>query len=130
MTTREAALLTPESLATIQAALSAAGVDGWLLYDFRGCNPVARSMIGLEGMQSRRVFAWVPATGKPIAISHAIEQLAWAQITPLPLARMPSAKSAKSWAPLVLTWLLKPAEHLANCLLPSVLQSAAESFCR
>lgn len=79
MTTREAALLTPESLATIQAALSAAGVDGWLLYDFRGCNPVARSMIGLEGMQSRRVFAWVPATGKPIAISHAIEQLAWAQ---------------------------------------------------
>ena len=82
MSTREAPLLTPASVASIQAALATAGVDGWLLYDFRGCNPVARSMIGLEGMQSRRVFAWIPARGTPIAISHAIEQLAWAQWPP------------------------------------------------
>lgn len=79
MITREAPLLTPASVASIQAALATAGVDGWLLYDFRGCNPIARSMIGLEGMQSRRVFAWIPTRGTPIAISHAIEQLAWAQ---------------------------------------------------
>lgn len=70
-------MLTPTTLPLIQQALAEAGVDGWLLYDFRGCNPIARSMLQLEGMQSRRVFAWVPREGTPVAISHAIEQAAW-----------------------------------------------------
>lgn len=76
---REQPLLTPETLPAIQAALAAAGVDGWLLYDFRGLNPIARAMVGLEGMGSRRIFAWVPTKGAPVGLSHAIEQLGWAQ---------------------------------------------------
>lgn len=78
MTAREEALLTPSTLPAIQAALKAAGVDGWLLYDFRGLNPIARAMVGLEGMGSRRIFAWVPTEGTPVGLSHAIEQLGWA----------------------------------------------------
>ena len=31
----------PVDVAAIQAALVADGVDGWLLYDFRGLNPIA-----------------------------------------------------------------------------------------
>ena len=76
---REPALLTAATLPAIQEALAAAGVDGWLLYDFRGLNPIARAMVGLEGMGSRRIFAWVPTTGTPVGLSHAIEQLDWAQ---------------------------------------------------
>ena len=79
MTDREDALLTPATLPAIQAALAAAGVDGWLLYDFRGLNPIARAMVGLEGMGSRRIFAWVPVQGTPVGLSHAIEQLGWAR---------------------------------------------------
>lgn len=79
MSTREAPLLTPETLPQIQAALAAANLDGWLLYDFRGLNPIARSMVGLEGMGSRRIFAWVPTQGTPVGLSHAIEQLGWAR---------------------------------------------------
>ena len=79
MSEREDALLTPATLPAIQAALAAAGVDGWLLYDFRGLNPIARAMVGLEGMGSRRIFAWVPAQGTPVGLSHAIEQLGWAR---------------------------------------------------
>ena len=79
MTAHEPALLSPASLAAIQAALASAGVDGWLLYDFRGTNPIARAMVGLEGMGSRRIFAWVPTRGTPVGISHAIEQLGWAK---------------------------------------------------
>ena len=75
MSEREDALLTPATLPAIQAALAAAGVDGWLLYDFRGLNPIARAMVGLEGMGSRRIFAWVPVQGTPVGLSHAIEQL-------------------------------------------------------
>jgi Xaa-Pro aminopeptidase len=69
--------LTPETLPAIQQALSDAGVDGWLLYDFRATNPVAGQMLGLEGMVSRRVFCLVPRTGAPVAITHAIEQGPW-----------------------------------------------------
>ena len=72
-------MLTPGLLAAVQAALADAGVDGWLLYEFRGTNPVAHAMLRLEGMVSRRVFAWVPCSGPPVAITHAIEQSAWSR---------------------------------------------------
>ena len=52
-------------------------VDGWLLFDFHGLNPVATGMLGMEGLLSRRIFAMVPREGTPIAISHAIEQGPW-----------------------------------------------------
>lgn len=71
-------MLTPASLANVQGALTEAGADGWLLYDFRGNNPIAHAMLRLEGMVSRRVFAWIPRAGTPVAITHAIEQGPWA----------------------------------------------------
>jgi len=69
--------LTPTTLPDVQAVLASVGVDGWLLYDFRGTNPVASAMLGLEGMVSRRVFVLVPRNGVPTAITHAIEQGPW-----------------------------------------------------
>ncbi|HVT40901.1 MAG TPA: M24 family metallopeptidase [Gemmatimonadaceae bacterium] len=71
-------MLTRLSLAEVQGALAEAGVDGWLLYDFRGSNPIAHTMLRLEGLVSRRVFAWVPRSGTPVAITHAIEEGPWA----------------------------------------------------
>lgn len=65
--------LSPATLPALQAALVAAGLDGWLLYDFRGCNSIAAGLIGVEGMATRRLFAFVPAHGTPVAVQHAIE---------------------------------------------------------
>ena len=70
-------MLTPESLPQMQSALADAGVDGWLLFDFRGINPVASGMLGVQGMLTRRIFGWVPRAGVPVAITHNIEQGAW-----------------------------------------------------
>ena len=70
-------MLTPETLPRIQAALAEAGLDGWLLYDFRGVNPVAAGISQLKGLQTRRIYAYVPARGVPTAITHAIEQGPW-----------------------------------------------------
>ena len=70
-------MLNPQSLAAVQAAIRAQKLDGWLLFDFHGLNPVAIGMLGLEGMLTRRIFALIPAEGKPIAITHAIEQAPW-----------------------------------------------------
>jgi len=59
----------------IQKALAASGIDGWLLYDFRGSNPIARSVIGFDESQigTRRWFYLIPAQGEPVAILHVIE---------------------------------------------------------
>ena len=70
-------MLTPATLPALQAAIADSGLDGWLLFDFQRCNPIAAGLIDLEGMVTRRVFAWVPREGKPVAVTHAIEQLAW-----------------------------------------------------
>ncbi len=75
-------MLTPELLPRVQRALADLQLDGWLLYDFRGCNPIAQSMLGLEGLQTRRIFGWIPRQGVPVAIVHRIE--------PGPLRRWPN----------------------------------------
>ena len=72
-------MLDDRSLARVQRALADAGLDGWLIYDFRGLNPVAKTMLGIEGMATRRIFGFIPATGTPTAITHAIEQGPWRQ---------------------------------------------------
>jgi len=45
-------------IAGIQKALADERIDGWLLYDFRGTNPIARSVIGFDESQigTRRWF--------------------------------------------------------------------------
>ena len=70
-------MLTPESLPALQRALVEAQLDGWLLYDFQGNNPIASGLLALEGMVSRRVFVFVPRDGLPQALGHAIEAGPW-----------------------------------------------------
>jgi Xaa-Pro dipeptidase len=70
-------VLQAESLAPLQSALDREGLDGWLLYDFHGLNPVAVGMLELPGMTTRRFFVWIPRKGSPVAITHAIEQGPW-----------------------------------------------------
>lgn len=66
----------PFDVSAVQSALRADRLDGWLLYDFRGTNPVARKLAGLEDgghMTTRRWFYLVPAHGTPKALVHKIE---------------------------------------------------------
>ena len=61
----------------IAGALRAEGLDGWLLYDFRGSNPIAADLTGagLQGghLATRRWFYLIPAEGTPRGLVHAIE---------------------------------------------------------
>ncbi len=62
----------------IQQALHDFGFDGWLLYDFRGSNPLARRVLDFaEGsMGSRRCLYFIPKSGTPQKIVHRIEDSA------------------------------------------------------
>src|SRR5438067_1971055 len=56
----------------IQAAVRELGFDGWLLYDFRGMNVLARRVLGIapESILSRRWFYYIPAKGEPHKLDH------------------------------------------------------------
>jgi Xaa-Pro aminopeptidase len=62
-------------LASVQKAIQNLGLDGWLLYDFRGLNLLARRVVDLptDSMLSRRWFYFVPAKGEPRKLVHRIE---------------------------------------------------------
>ena len=72
----------------IQAALQADGLDGWLLYDFHGSNPIARAVAQVDSttkLTTRRWYYLIPATGEPRSLMHTIE--------PTSLAHLPGAHS-------------------------------------
>ena len=62
-------------LAAIQTAIRAQNLDGWLMYDFRGSNILARRILQfVDGsMGSRRWMYFIPATGTPRKLVHRIE---------------------------------------------------------
>ena len=61
----------------VQRALKKDGLDGWLLYDFHGSNPIATRLTELAAsnkMATRRWYYLVPAEGSPRGLVHAIER--------------------------------------------------------
>jgi Xaa-Pro aminopeptidase len=64
-------------IAAVQAHLAADRIDGWLLYDFHGSNPIAAKLVGLTGAHTtRRWYYFIPAAGTPQKLVHAIEPAA------------------------------------------------------
>src|SRR5437762_4406047 len=68
----------------VQRALTADGLDGWLLYDFRGLNPIAADVTAAGRQRghlaTRRWYYLIPAVGEPRALVHAIERDALAHL--------------------------------------------------
>jgi Xaa-Pro aminopeptidase len=61
-------------ISEIQAVLKQQGVDGWLFYDFRGSDILIPRILKTERLGgSRRWFYYVPASGEPVKVVHAIE---------------------------------------------------------
>ncbi len=56
------AAVTPEVLERVRTLCSRRKVDGWLLFDFHGLNPVATRVLGLSGLATRRCGATSPAS--------------------------------------------------------------------
>ena len=76
------------NLQTIQSSLKELSIPAWLLYDFHGCNPIARHVAGLgeDRFSTRRWFGLVPQSGEPVWLHHAIEAHLFAD---LPGKRVP-----------------------------------------
>ncbi len=49
-------------------------VDGWLVHDYRGSNPIFRRLVGeLDGFITRPCFLFVPAEGRPRLLVHHVD---------------------------------------------------------
>jgi Xaa-Pro aminopeptidase len=67
----------PLDVTAVQERLRQSGLDGWLLFDFHGSNPIATRLAGLSDgrhMTTRRWFYLIPASGQPRGLVHAIER--------------------------------------------------------
>ncbi|HEX4997147.1 MAG TPA: M24 family metallopeptidase [Terriglobia bacterium] len=62
-------------ITSLQSALQQERLEGWLFYDFRGSDPIAANILRLHHVRlaTRRWFYFVPASGPPQKIVHAIE---------------------------------------------------------
>ena len=56
-----------------QEFMQATDIDAWLLYDFRGSNPVFWNVLGYEKKTTRRAFLFIPAQGSPCVIASVVE---------------------------------------------------------
>lgn len=60
-------------VAAIQEYLKNDDLDGWLIYDFHGMNPVAQKLSPFHGLVSRRWYMLIPREGQPVLLAHAVE---------------------------------------------------------
>jgi Xaa-Pro dipeptidase len=58
----------------VQGLLAVQRLDGWLLFDRDGENPIAERLVAPDGHPTRLWFYMIPAHGMPIALIHATER--------------------------------------------------------
>jgi Xaa-Pro aminopeptidase len=64
----------------IQSALRSQGFDGWLVYDFRGSNPILPLLIPGKRFSTRRVYLWVPREGQAALLLHTIDLVTYRDV--------------------------------------------------
>ncbi len=57
-----------------QAYMRENRIQGWLVCDFRGSNPVLWQVLGRKSWTTRRCFLWVPAAGEARVLAHTIDR--------------------------------------------------------
>ncbi len=67
--------MTEQRMREIQEALRQEGVDGWLFCDFRGSDPLAYRILGLDARQisTRRWYYYIPSEGEPAGVVSSVE---------------------------------------------------------
>ncbi len=57
-----------------QEQLAAEGIDGWLLYDYRGMNPIFWDTVGNIPNVTRPCWLWIPRQGEPSLLVSYVDQ--------------------------------------------------------
>ena len=57
-----------------QEYMTSRDVDGWLVYDYRGLNPILSDTVGRVGHVTRPVWLWIPQQGDPNMLVSFVDQ--------------------------------------------------------
>ena len=57
-----------------QEYMTSQSVDGWLVYDYRGLNPIFSDTVGHVGHVTRPVWLWIPQRGDPHMLVSFVDQ--------------------------------------------------------
>ncbi len=57
-----------------QEFMQVADIGGWLLYDYRGLNPIFADTVGPVGHVTRPVWLWIPVDGRPRMLVSFVDQ--------------------------------------------------------
>lgn len=60
-------------LGRAQAYMRETGIDAWLVYDFRGSNPVLWRILGYRKPTTRRCFLLIPCSEEPRLLVHVVD---------------------------------------------------------
>ena len=110
-------------IAAVQQALRDDGLDGWLLYDFHGSNPISRRVAGLSTaakLTTRRWYYLIPSDGQARGLVHAIER---DRLDHLPGEKTQYARHEELHAglrSLVKAGATLAMEHSPNCAIPYI----------
>jgi Xaa-Pro aminopeptidase len=111
-------------VAAVRAALAEEGIDGWLLYDFHGLNPIANDVTGVSRqpghLATRRWYYLIPASGEPRKLVHAIEPGSLAHL-PGETHRYAGREQLETGLALLLNGIRRVAmEYSPGCAIPYV----------
>lgn len=67
-------------VASVQGLLAVQSLDGWLLYDRAGQNPIAHQLVAPVGTPARAWFYYIPQDGEPTALVHQSEAQSFAHL--------------------------------------------------
>jgi Xaa-Pro aminopeptidase len=114
----------PIDVPAVQAALAGEKIDAWLLYDFRGLNPIAADLTAVARqsghLATRRWYYLIPSAGEPRALVHVIERDTLAHL-PGKTERYAGREQLEAGLRRLLAGLHRVAmEYSPNCAIPYV----------
>jgi len=114
-----------DRLARARTAMRSAGVDGWLLYDFQGKNPIFWQLLGITRHATRRAYVLVAANGEATILCHRIDVTALAPFG-LPLRIYTTWRELSDALPALLSSCRRVAmDYSPGCVLPVVSRADA-----
>ncbi len=105
---------------TVQQFMLEQKIDGWLVYDFRGNNPILARLLPGKRWTTRRAVLFIPATGKPTLLAHGIDEHQFDGVT-VPREKYLSWKDLFEWLHTKLAGMQRVAmEYAPGATLPAV----------
>lgn len=117
-----------QRLRRAQQAVAEGGLDGWLLYDFQGRNPIFWQLVGQPRHVTRRLYLFVPREGEPRVLAHQIDVPGMA-VFDLPMTRYLTWQELSEALPRFLGGARRIAmDYAEKCVLPVVSRVDAGTY--